>query len=315
MTTRLTHPSERLLPSPSMKMAELMNISPCLPGVLTRMGIPFGFGDETVEEVCRRQDIDPETFLLICSVHASDGGLPPKERIRKADLRDVLKYLRRSHTYYMEVAMKELTDALVALTEPCGERHKSTIRRFFNEYKDELFKHLEYEEETVFPQAEAALHHGNFASGDYEENHSHVEEKLEDLKNLIMKYMPSVCGQQEIFRALTCIFTLQEDLAKHILVEDGILVPIVNRKMHTTLESSVDIPGDKGEELSSREKEILVCVAKGMLNKEIADAENISIHTVITHRKNITRKTGIKTVAGLTVYALLNNLIDINTIE
>ncbi len=315
MTTPLTNPSERHLPSPSMKMAELMSTSPSLPGVLTRMGIPFGFGDETVEEVCRRQDVDPETFLLICSVHASDGSLPPKDRIRKADLRDVLKYLRRSHAYYTEVAMKELTDALVALTEPCSERHKSTIRRFFNEYKDELFKHLEYEEETVFPQAEAALHHGNFATGDYEENHSHVEEKLEDLKNLIMKYMPSVCGQQEIFRALTCIFTLQEDLAKHILVEDGILVPIVNRKMHTTLESSVDIPGDKGEELSSREKEILVCVAKGMLNKEIADAESISIHTVITHRKNITRKTGIKTVAGLTVYALLNNLIDINTIE
>lgn len=64
------------------------------------------------------------------------------------------------------------------------------------------------------------------------------------------------------------------------------------------------------EELSSREKEILVCVAKGMLNKEIADKYNISIYTVITHRKNITRKTGIKTVAGLTVYALLNNMID-----
>ena len=98
-------------------------------------------------------------------------------------------------------------------------------------------------------------------------------------------------------------------------MEDGILVPIVNRRMHTELESRFDTPGEKGEELSAREKEILVCVAKGMLNKEIADAENISIHTVITHRKNITRKTGIKTVAGLTVYALLNNLIDINTIE
>ena len=311
----MTPLSERHLVTPNLKMAELMNISPALPGVLTRMGIPFGFGDETVEEVCRRQDIDPETFLLICSVHASDGGLPPKERIRKADLKDVLKYLRRSHTYYMEVAMKELTDALVALTEPCGERYKSTIRRFFHQYKDELFKHLQFEEETVFPQAEAALRHGSFASGDYEENHSHVEEKLEDLKNLIMKYMPADCGQQETYRALSLIFTLQEDLAKHILVEDGILVPIVNRKMHASLESSVDTPGDKGEELSAREKEILVCVAKGMLNKEIADAENISIHTVITHRKNITRKTGIKTVAGLTVYALLNNLIDINTIE
>ena len=52
-----------------------------------------------------------------------------------------------------------------------------------------------------------------------------------------------------------------------------------------------------------------------MLNKEIADLYSISIYTVITHRKNITRKTGIKTVAGLTVYALLNNLIDVNSFE
>ena len=298
-----------------MKMAELIAVSPNLPGVLTRMGIPFGFGDETVEEVCRRNGTDPETFLLICSVYSGDGSLPAKERIRKADLKDVLKYLRRSHAYYMEVAMQEITAALVALTEPCDERHRNIIRKFFNEYKEELFKHLEYEETTVFPQAEAALRNGRPTPDGYEENHSHVEEKLEDLKNLVMKYMPPVCGQQDIYRALTCIFSLQEDLARHILVEDGILVPIVNRRMHADLESRFDAPGEKGEELSSREKEILVCVAKGMLNKEIADAENISIHTVITHRKNITRKTGIKTVAGLTVYALLNNLIDINTIE
>jgi len=74
-------------------------------------------------------------------------------------------------------------------------------------------------------------------------------------------------------------------------------------------------PREESEELSAREKEILVCVAKGMQNKEIADACNISVYTVITHRKNITRKTGIKTVAGLTVYALLNNLIDLSNIE
>ena len=307
--------NELLLPTPAMKMAELMNVSPVLPGVLTRMGIPFGFGEDTVDEVCRRNGIDPETFLLICSVYAGDGSLPAKERVRKADLKDVLKYLRLSHAYYMEVALKELTSALEVLTEPCDERHKNIIRKFFTEYKEELFKHLEYEESTVFPQAEAALLHKRSASDDYGENHSHVEEKLEDLKNLVMKYMPPECGQQDIFQALACIFSLQEDLSKHILVEDGILVPIVNRQMHTALESRFDTAEAEGEVLSAREKEILVCVAKGMLNKEIADAENISIHTVITHRKNITRKTGIKTVAGLTVYALLNNLIDTNTFE
>ncbi len=89
----------------------------------------------------------------------------------------------------------------------------------------------------------------------------------------------------------------------------------VVRKLRESLASHEEIPESEGHDLSQREKEILVCVAKGMLNKEIADHCNLSIHTVITHRKNITRKTGIKTIAGLTVYALLNNLIDSNSIE
>lgn len=89
----------------------------------------------------------------------------------------------------------------------------------------------------------------------------------------------------------------------------------VEQKITAVMKSSPAEQKGEGEELSSREKEILVCVAKGMLNKEIADHFNISVYTVITHRKNITRKTGIKTVAGLTVYALLNNLIDVNSME
>ena len=90
---------------------------------------------------------------------------------------------------------------------------------------------------------------------------------------------------------------------------------LIVRKLRESLESRQDHTETEEYDLSAREKEILVCVAKGMLNKEIADACNLSIHTVITHRKNITRKTGIKTVAGLTVYALLNNLIDSSSID
>ena len=72
--------------------------------------------------------------------------------------------------------------------------------------------------------------------------------------------------------------------------------------------------GDSAEtpsyELSRRETDVLVLVAKGLTNKEIADSLNVSVHTVISHRKNIMHKTGIKSVAGLTVYAMLNNLIE-----
>lgn len=63
-------------------------------------------------------------------------------------------------------------------------------------------------------------------------------------------------------------------------------------------------------QLSDREKDVLVELAKGLKNNEIADKLNISVHTVVTHRKNIVRKTAIKSVAALTVYAILNNLID-----
>ncbi len=72
---------------------------------------------------------------------------------------------------------------------------------------------------------------------------------------------------------------------------------------------------NESEELTDRENEILVAIARGLTNKEIAEKYYISIHTVISHRKNIVKKTGIKSVSGLTVYALLNNLISYNDID
>lgn len=82
------------------------------------------------------------------------------------------------------------------------------------------------------------------------------------------------------------------------------------RKLRTAVEQGETNPYSDSHDLSERERDVLILVAKGMANKEIADRLNISIHTVMSHRKNITHKTGIKSVAGLTVYALLNNLLD-----
>ncbi len=69
------------------------------------------------------------------------------------------------------------------------------------------------------------------------------------------------------------------------------------------------------DSLSDREKEILICIVRGMTNKEIADYLNISIHTVITHRKNITTKLQIHSVSGLTIYAIVNKLISLDEID
>ena len=129
-----------------------------------------------------------------------------------------------------------------------------------------------------------------------------------------MKSLPPVCDAQLRVDLLLHLFVLQDDLRCHTYIEDNILVPMVRllenpqryrERPHTVAEE----PVPERQELSGREKEILVSVAQGLLNKEIADKHNISINTVITHRKNITRKTGIKSVAGLALYAKLHNLV------
>ena len=74
--------------------------------------------------------------------------------------------------------------------------------------------------------------------------------------------------------------------------------------------SAGELSDENSYELTKRELDVLVQIAKGLMNKEIAEKLNISIHTVISHRKNITRKTNIKSVAGLAMYVLMNNLIE-----
>lgn len=94
--------------------------------------------------------------------------------------------------------------------------------------------------------------------------------------------------------------------------------PAIVKKLRRCIQDrdiTSESPGHDNAELSPREKEILACLASGHTNKEIAERNNISVHTVISHRKNISRKTGIKTVSGLTVYALLNNLISRTEVE
>lgn len=79
----------------------------------------------------------------------------------------------------------------------------------------------------------------------------------------------------------------------------------------------INVEEDDGDtdSLSQREKEILGCVVKGMTNKEIAEKLYISVHTVITHRRNITRKLQVHSAAGLTIYAIVNKLVDISEVK
>ena len=301
-----------------MKMAELVERDFHLLGLLARFGMEDSFGEKTVEALCLEHDVDPDTFLLLCEVYADDRFRPTTERLRDGRLKDILRYLHASHDYYVNQSLVALDAEIERLIDPCTPTQKQVIRQFFSDYRKELEKHFEMEEKQVIPYVESILlgyRNTNYTIDRFEENHAQIHETLSDLKNLIMKSLPAVCDSRLRTGVLLSVYNLQQDLDHHTCIEDDVLVPMVRMLESPGRKSVPEEPADKREELSAREKEILVSVARGLLNKEIADRHNISINTVITHRKNITHKTGIRTVAGLTAYAILNNLIDINEIE
>ncbi len=306
-----------------MKMAALIEADCHLLSLLGRIGMTSSFGEHTIEDQCREHGFDAATFCLICNVYSDSAFRPAARDIAAARLQDVIYYLQASHKYYVDSALRVFGPRLEELLEPCPPKQQAAVRKFFTEYEQELRAHFNFEEEKVFPYVQSLLEGrsaGNFSIMDFEENHSNVDEKLGDLRNIIMKSLPAVCDGEKRIDLLDFIFHLQKDLARHTCVEEDVLIPLVRRlenpgHFRKVLAKEAEEGVPVREELSDREKEILVCVARGMLNKEIADQNNISIHTVISHRKNITRKTGIKTVAGLTVYAILNGLIDVNSIE
>jgi len=313
--TAKAHPA---LFSESVKLSVLIDQHPDLLAPLTRLGIPPGFGEASVAEACRRVRADVRTVLLICTVYTLPRFAPSQAELRDVRLEDLLRYLRSSHQYYVGTSLVSLEKGLAQLLEPAPEAKRKVIRGFFLDYKDDLGKHFAFEEETVFPYVDAMIRGEAFRFGRVdldEEDHTHIDEKIQDLKNIVLKYLPEECDRMQAAAILSEIYALAADLRHHSDVEEKLLDPVVRSGGRIGGSRYGDSEDDNRGELSGREKDILICVAKGMLNKEIADRFNLSIHTVITHRKNITRKTGIKTVAGLTVYALLNGLIDMSSVE
>ena len=85
--------------------------------------------------------------------------------------------------------------------------------------------------------------------------------------------------------------------------------------MSVKISNMINQTPQSDEQLSDREKDVIVALVQGMTNKEIADHLFISINTVITHRRNIARKLQIHSPAGLTIYAIVNNLVDISSVK
>ena len=288
---------------------------------LGRFGINLGFGDKTVREVCEHQQVDTYTFLAVVNFTINGSREFDQELL---SIPTLLHYLKASHDYYLNFQLpfirKQLVDAL-----DVNDSLAKLIIKLYDEYAQEIHLHMEYEEQTVFPYVDHLLNNQvdeNYDIGIFSKNHSKIDVKLRELKNIILKYLPSdMRHNNQLTATLYNLYINEEWLLNHAMVEDFLFIPAISylerkfKQNDVSVKISKMISQENSEQLSKREKDVVICIVQGMSNKEVADHLFISVNTVITHRRNIARKLQIHSPAGLTIYAIVNNLVDISLVK
>lgn len=216
--------------SENAKMAELVMSNPKLMLTLSRFGIELGFGDLSVKEVCKKANINPAFFLLVCNIYTNQNYIPSDSEIQSVDINSILTYLSNSHKYYVEERIPHIEHHLERIINACPERFGNTIKRFFIEYKKEVANHFSYEEFTVFPYINSLANKSvekQFTIHEFESNHSNIEDKLSDLMSILIKYLPADIFPKERIEISLDIMDLSSDLRCHTIVEERALVPFV----------------------------------------------------------------------------------------
>ena len=287
-------------------------------------GISLGFGDKTVNEVCQEQGVDTFTFLAV--VNFTINGYRSFNDAERLSVPTLMQYLRASHAYYLDFQLPFIRKELVeALDE--NDNLARLILKLYDEYAHSIRSHMKYEEKMLFPYVEGLLDgkaSENYDIETFSKHHNQVDHKVKELKSIIIKYLPSDgLRNNQLSATLYDIYNNEEWLKQHSMVEDEIFIPairLLERKIKQSdvtykISNMINQNPSNSEALSDREKDVIVSLVQGMTNKDIADHLFISINTVITHRRNIARKLQIHSPAGLTIYAIVNNLVDISSVK
>ena len=217
-----------------MKLADLLASDTSLLSILQRLNIKLGFGEATVSDICARYGISDKLFLMICNIYSFRDYQPQIDGLDENDIHSIIAYLHASHRFYSQVCFPTIHNSIHSLVKELDVVNRKLIDKFYDDYDKEVSNHFDYEENTVFPYIEDLLtNHGNkdakYNIRQFEHNHSNICEKLCDLKNIITKYIPQEYTSTLMFSILGDIYNIENDLRKHSLIEDKLLVPLVEK--------------------------------------------------------------------------------------
>lgn len=215
------------------KMSDLICNNYSLLMVLSRFGLPLGFGDKTVKEVCALNGVDYNTFLAVVNFVDEDRSCLDEED-NGVSVVSLMSYLKQAHAYFLDFNLPAIRRKLIEAID-CSASNEVAflILKFFDEYVAEVRKHMDYEDKVVFAYVEALLEKEKelpqYQISIFARRHNQIEAKLTELKNIIIKYYPAKRDTNLLNAVLFDIYNCEADLAMHCKVEDYMFVPAVRK--------------------------------------------------------------------------------------
>ncbi|MBQ2002053.1 MAG: hemerythrin domain-containing protein, partial [Bacteroidaceae bacterium] len=192
--------------------------------VMGRFGITIGFGEKTINEVCRQCNVDVNAFLAVMNyvknrTHPSIGSISTKEGVAS-----LLKYLKNSHRYFLDYQFPSMRRSLIDSIEMQNEI-AFLVLKYYDVYVEEVRLHMANEDDTTFSWVEQILnddctlsHSGQLLS----KHHDSIERKLGELKKLFLQYYPQKDNNNELNSVIIELYRTEEELQSHCLIEDNL---------------------------------------------------------------------------------------------
>jgi regulator of cell morphogenesis and NO signaling len=220
------------------KTADIIIDNPFLLLMMEHLEINLEVREKSVSQICDENNISTDVFLTIANLFNSYKPSSVPE-YSSGDVKTIIRYLENSHRYYLKEIYPRIRKYIEEINKINNHAEILMIGKFFDKYFMEVTEHLDYENTVVFPyvldldnlltQKSSKRNANSYSVTNYREHHNDIEEKLTDLKNLLIKYMPQKNDQKIRRQLILSLFELEYDLNIHSQIEESILIPLVEK--------------------------------------------------------------------------------------
>lgn len=212
----------------NMKLADLIGVNHNIILLLPRFNIPLGFGEKSVREVCQANQVPVDFMLLICNLYTFDSYLPSINDLKTVDMHPLVPYLKASHDYYLKERLPHIETHLNHIADRITPRYGAVLKQFYADFQNEIAAHFQTEETFDFPnlqRLQQGLPSQPGTCAHLDQSHNVLVDKLNDLTQIVYKYLPGNVLPEETMELVFDILQLSADIQKHALIEEKILVP------------------------------------------------------------------------------------------